>query len=142
MKILIIGRGKNGWYADGHERGNKCSSSGGSLENYLKEAEDGTCIYDAEDADYRTFADWVLKGPMLNTLLLPHEIDSFKDNDKKTLFGMLPALEGAFKGLAVIALTDLGSLDYVGLDVYLTGMRARVKGVKFGKVLNHKVVWE
>ena len=143
MNHIIIGRGKQGWHSDGLSNGNKCSSSGGTLENYLKEAEDGTIVYDAMEADDKAFIDWVFKGPMFNPTLAPHEIDSFeRDGNKKTLLGMLPALEGAFKGLAVMALADLRSFDFVGRDVYLTAFREKVPGVKFGKVVNHEVVWE
>jgi hypothetical protein len=142
MQHVLIGRGKCGWHSDGLSNGNKCSSSGGSLESYLREADDNTIVYDAYEADDSSFIDWVYKGPMFNPRLLPHEIDSFNGNDKRTLLGMLPSLEGAFKTLGVMALSDLRSLDFVGLDVYLTALRERVPGIKIGKVQNHAIVWE
>lgn len=141
MNHIIIGRGKQGWHSDGLSNGNKCSSSGGTLETYLKEAEDGTIVYDAMEAPDAAFIDWIFKGPMFSPTLAPHEVDSMGDA-KKTILGMLPALEGAFKGLAVMALSDLRSFDFVGKDVWVTAFKERVPGVKWGKVVNHEVVWE
>lgn len=142
MNHIMIGRGKCGWHSDGLSNGNKCSSSGGTLDKYLSEADDGTIVYDAMNAPIDAFTDWVYKGPMFNPKLAAHEIDSFDGKDKNTLLGMLPALKGDFKNLGIRALSDLRSFDFVGLDVYLTALRERVPGIKIGKVLNHAVVWE
>lgn len=141
-RILIIGRGKMGWHADGMSNsGNRCSSSGGSLDSYLTQAQDGTWIYDAEDANHCAFATWVISGPMLDPRLDPHEIDHFNSGDKKTLLGLLPGLGGDFRKLGVMALSDLSSFDFVGLDVYLAGLR-EIPGIKIGRVYNHQVEWE
>lgn len=142
MKHMLIGRGQNGWHSDGLSNGNKCSSSGGSLESYLKEADDGTPIYDAKDADIGDFIDWVYKGPMPNPSLDPDQIDSFRKGDQQTLLGMLPALGGAFKAIGVMALSEISSMDFVGINVYLQGLREKVRGVKIGKVQNHQIVWD
>jgi hypothetical protein len=141
-KFIIIGRGQAGWHADLIEDGNKCSSSGGSLEGYLEEAADGTPVYDAKDADGATFVSWVFKGPMIDVFLEPGQISKFGDTDKKTLLGMLPALKGGFDTLATMALAGISSLDYVAVDVYLAMLRETVPNVKFGVVQNKQVVWE
>lgn len=142
MEHVIIGRGKAGWHSDGLSNGNKCSSSGGTLESYLKEAKDGTIIYDADEAEIGSFVEWVMKGPILDVTMAAHEIDRFGADDKQTLLGMLPALKGGFAAVAAMALSDLRSFDKVGLDVYLTAMRERVVGIKIGKVINHQIVWD
>lgn len=142
MKHLIIGRGQAGWHSSGTSNGNKCSSSGGSLESYLGEADDGTIVYDAKDADIGAFVTWVFKGPMVDPTLAPHEISRMGDDEKKTLLGMLPALGGAFKALGAMAMQDVSSFDFVGTDVYLAMLREQVPGVKIGKVINHQIVWD
>ena len=139
-KFVIIGRGKCGWHSDFIEGGNKCSSSGGTLEGYLSEAGDGTPVYDASEADYDAFASWVFKGPMIDVFLEPGTINKFGDH--KALLGMLPGLKGGFDTLAVMALADISSLDYVAADVYLTMLREKVPNVRFGVVQDEQVVWE
>lgn len=141
MDHILIGRGKAGWHSTGLSHGNQCSSSGGSLEHYLAEAKDGTWIYDAEEAEDRAFVRWVIAGPMFNPLLKPEEISSFSSEDKKTLLGLLPGLGGAMQTLAVMTLGELSYLDYVGLEVYLAGLR-EIPGLKVGRVYNHQIVWE
>jgi hypothetical protein len=141
-KYVVIGRGKSSWHSDFIEGGNKSSSSGGTLEGYLKEASDGTPIYDAIESDYATFAKWIYSGPMIDVFLEPGQISKFNEQQTKTLLGMLPALKGGFDTLAVMALADISSLDYVAVDVYLTMLRERVSGVKFGTVQGGKVIWE
>jgi hypothetical protein len=138
----IIGRGRCGWHSDGiyDEEGNTVSSSGGTLEKYVAEARDGTPVYDASDADLNSFAKLVISGPILKVDLEPGTIQKF--GDKKAMLGMLPALEGGFKTLAVMCLSDLASMDYIATDVYLTMLREQVSGVRFGTVQGGKVVWE
>lgn len=140
MKHVIIGRGKYGWHSNGTSNGNKCSSSGGNLEYYLSEAENGTYIYDAMDADLESFTNFVYSGPMVDPTLEPGTVNKF--NDTKTLIGMLPGLEGGFRSLATLALGDITSLDYVAPDVYMCMLKEQVTGVKVGKVYDGKVVWE
>lgn len=142
----IIGRGQRGWHADGMHDGNKVSGSGGTLEGYCQEAEDGTIVYDAMDADVGAFVEWVVRGPMLDCSLPNDTIDRFGDH--KTLAHMLPALGGAYQTLGIMALTDkandkrLGSFDMLSLDLYVGLFKASVPGVKWGKVVGGNVMWD
>ena len=138
MEHKLIGRGKSGWHSCGFDRGNKCSSSGGSLEGYLSEAEDGTPIYDADEADFDAFSELVISGPMEDVSLPPGTISS--SGDDATLVRMLPGLQDGFATIAKLKLAGYTSLDYVATDVYL-GMLAKIPGMKIGKVVGHKVVW-
>lgn len=83
----LIGRGKNGWHADGihNEAGDTFSSSGGA------------------------FVKIVIGGPMVKVNLEPGTIKRFDDipSATKTLLGMLPGLQDGFKTLATMALADL-----------------------------------
>lgn len=142
MQHRLIGRGKNGWHSDGLSDGNNCSSSGGTLEGYLKEAEDGTPVYDAYEADMGSFVQFIMNSPIADPSLGPGEINKFDSKDKACLLGMLPGLEGSFKSLAVMTLADIGSMDLVAVDVYLTMLREKVPGVKIGQVQSGQVVWE
>jgi len=138
--LKVITRGKNGWYANGvSSRGHKFSSSGGTLEGYLKEAPDGTPVVDAEDADYATFAHFVIGGPILDCALPPQTIKRFQEQE--TLASMLPGLEGSFHNIGLAALAGVSSLDCVSLDIHLGLMRA-IPGVKIGKVQDGQVEWE
>ncbi len=142
MRHVLIGRGKNGWHADMVGDDSTASSSGGTLEGYLREAPDGTPIYDADQAEYGAFASMVVGGPMVDGRLGKGEIKRFSENDKRVLFGMLPALQGEFQTIGVLAMADISSLDYVSVDVYLQMLREKVPGVRFGHVYNHQAVWE
>jgi hypothetical protein len=139
-KYVVVGRGKAGWHASLISGGNVCSSSGGTLEHYLADAQDEVFIYDASDAKYETFASFVFKGPMLDITLAPDEIDSFGDH--KTLKSMLPGMSGGMETLGAMALTGLTSLDRVGINVYLKLLKSFVPKTKFGIVKNHKIVWD
>lgn len=144
-KIKMIGRGRNGWHASGiSSLGHKFSSSGGTLEGYLADAQDETPIYDAEEADYASFASFTISGPMCDTFLEPGQIKRFDDNSKTSLARMLPGLEGAFKTIGANALRNdliLGSFDFIATDLYLHLLKAKVPGVKIGRVRNHRIVW-
>lgn len=140
MLIKVIGRGKRGWHASGLSHGNKCSSSGGTLEGYLQEAEDGTPIYDADQAEMGAFAAFVINGPIDDPTLAPGEVKSF--GETKALARMAPALGGGFRAIAAGALAGITSLDMVATDVYLAMLKERVPGVRFGTVRNHVAVWE
>ena len=140
MQYTLIGRGKNGWHSDGLSDGNKCSSSGGTLEHYLAEAQDGTPIYDADEAEDSAFIDFIFRGPMVDPTLPSGQVSHFGEH--KALLGMLPGLKGGFASLGVMALADIASLDFVAVDVYVTMLRERVPGVKIGQVVNHQVEWE
>ena len=141
MDIKVIGRGWYGWHTDGLDNGNRCSSSGGSLENYLKEAKNGTPVYDASETG-NDFANFIVRGPMIDPCLPSGQISKFDAELKASLLGMLPGLEDGFQDLAVMAMADITSLDYVAIDVWLTMLRERVSGVKFGKIHNGQVEWE
>ena len=140
MNHLLIGRGMCGWHSNGLSDGNKCSSSGGTLEHYLNEAVDGTLIYDAKEADTRAFTSFVMSGPMVDPTLPAGQISRFGEH--KALLGMLPGLQGEFKTLGIMTLAEISSLDYVATDVFMTMLRELVPEVKVGKVVNHHIVWD
>lgn len=146
MQHKLIGRGQVDWHSDGVESGNKCSSSGGSLEGYLNEAEDGCLIYDADGADVGAFASFICSGPMADITLKLGEVKKF--GERATLARMLPGLGGAYRTIGVAALQavdqkeKLGSLDYVAVDIWLTMLKEKVSGVRFGKVISHAIVWD
>ena len=139
-KYLLIGRGKVGWHGEGLSGGNHFSSSGGSLQDYLSRAEDGTPIYDCEEADYEAFATLVCNGPTCKPSLPPGTIQKF--GDMKALAEMLPALGGAYKAIAATALVGISSLDHVATDVYFQLLRERVPGAKMGTIQQGKIVWD
>ena len=140
-QYVLIGRGKNGWHADGmYDKDSTFSSTGGTLDGYISEAPEGCPVYDCEESDYDAFAKLVIGGPMHQAGLPPGTIDSF--GKRKALLGMLPGLQDGFKTLATMALAGLSSLDFVATDVYLQLLRGQVPGVKIGKVVQGKIVWE
>lgn len=142
IQPIIIGRGKAGWHASGICNGNRCSSSGGTLEGYAKDAKTGTPVYDADKADTDAFTSLVISGPMVDPTLEPGTVKRFGEDEKRAMLGMLPGLGGAFATLATLAMADVSSLDYVATDVYLAMLRERVPGVRFGRVERGSVVWE
>jgi hypothetical protein len=123
----IIGRGKVGWHADAPN----VRSSGGDIEPrvwhvdgsrmapYQETAREGAPVYDAIDADYEAFARFVIRGPMVDCNLAPDEWDKLGHDDP------LPK-----------------SLDSVGVERYVNLLRARVPGVRFGRVHNGEIEWE
>jgi hypothetical protein len=138
-KYLLIGRGKNGWHAAGLSKWGEFSSSGGSLEDYLSRAEDGTNIYDCSEADYASFASIVFSGPMVKPSLPAGTIQKF--GDMQAMAKMLPALDGDFKSIAKFALAGLSSLDYIATDVFFALLKEKVPGAKVGTVQQGKIVW-
>jgi len=144
----IIGRGLAGWHAAGIEEGNRVSSTGGTLEDYVSEAEEGAPVYDAEDADVGAFVHFTMAGPMDDVTLPPGKVKLFKDRAK--LAAMLPALGGGFKTIGMMGLArepgegkyeGLGSIDSVATDVWLEMLRRHVPGVRFGHVGSGRVQW-
>lgn len=133
---MIIGRGHAGWHAKFIERGNEVSSSGGTLEDYLKIAKDGTPIYDAEEANNLEFIHWVFNGPMVTVRLKPNEIQHKSFDCNPTLLGLMPASKHVFKS------DQITSCTFVGTEVFMTLLREKVSGVKTGKVFAGKVVWD
>lgn len=143
----VIGRGHVGWHADGVTvDGNKVSGSGGSLEGYLAESDPGTLVYDALEANDIDFVAMVLAGPICDPTLKDSEVHRF--GEKAALAAMLPGLGGAFQVMGVLALledneTRIGSMDFVAPDLYMAMLKAKVKGIKLGKVNErHEVEWE
>ncbi len=145
----IVGRGLAGWHASGVEEGNRVSSSGGSLEEYVAEAVEGAPVYDAEDADAGAFVHFTMAGPMDDATLPPGKVKLFKEREK--LAAMLPALGGGFKTIGMMGLArepgegkyeGLGSIDSVATDVWIEMLRRHVSGVRFGMVSGGRVEWE
>lgn len=122
----VIGRGFNGWHAEGLG----ASSSGGALEYYLADATEGALVYDASEADYDAFSRFVITGPMLNLSLEPFETRPFDGHDSLILEA---------SGLKELA--ALGGLDYAGIGLYETLLR-QVPGLKVGWVNDGNVFWE
>ncbi len=140
----MIGRGMAGWHARGTDDGNQVSSSGGTLQDYLDESQDGVMIYDAEDADMSAFIDWTYKGPMAKVELAPGEVHRWLEE---------PAIETSLNAQGEYEQTELarflqegsyrlGAFDYVALDIYKELFKLKVPGVRFGKVVNHAIEWD
>jgi hypothetical protein len=150
MRIVLIGRGRCGWHAKsvgepdphGHRYTTTGSSDGGTLDTYVREAPEGTPVYDASECDYSAFSSFVISGPMVKTSLPPGQIDRFSQQDQTAMTHMLPALGGEFNTLAKMNLAGLSSFDYVAVDVYMTLLQDKVPGVKVSKVVQGKVEWE
>jgi hypothetical protein len=140
MKIALLGRGKRGWHASTVGENCEGSSSGGTLEGYLAECDDGVPVYDCDEADYSSFAALVCNGPMVKPSLPAGTIQKF--GDMKALAEMMPALGGGFKSIAATALAGLSSLDYIATDVYFALLKEKVPGAKTGTVQQGKIVWD
>jgi len=151
----IIGRGHIGWHSDGLTAdGNKVSSSGGDLKDYLAESDPGTLVYDAMEANDGDFVAMVYAGPIVDATLQPGQVHRF--TEKACLAAMLPGLGGAFQVMGIMALLEdndsashpkgenrIGSMDMVAPDLYMAMLKAKVKDIKLGKVNDqHEVVWE
>jgi hypothetical protein len=123
----IIGRGLAGWHSQGVHEGNSCSSSGGTLEGYLKDARDNTPIYDASDCNEDQFITFVFRGPLIDVRLEPGQI-------RKLFSGTTMTYQA---GGSVI-----DSSSYVAVDVFLDLLHQCVPGVRFGIVRNGKAIWD
>ena len=132
QKWKIIGRGKYGWHAEtGMSRG-----SGGTLEGYVKEAEPGSLVYDAMDADDEKFTHLVISGPMPNTDLGWDQVRRLPQEYRSAAASMLGpgGLSGDFAALAVACQDqEFSGLDYVGLGVFEALLR-QVPGMRIGRV--------
>ena len=148
----MIGRGFAGWHASGLDGGNRTSLSGYDMgdeppAHILKEAAEGALVYCAAHLeDDPTAGDavrsFVIGGPMVDVTLPAGTISAFGHH--QTLARMAPDLEGAFAGLARLALDGVGSLDSVSTDVYAALLREKVPGVRIGHVRlrPRRVEWE
>lgn len=120
----VIGRGFNGWHAQAIDM----SSSGGSLENYLKDAAEGALVYDAQDANYDAFVRHVIHGPMCDPALEPTQAKLSRDMwSANRITNADPA--GTFHGF-----------DYVGVGIFERLLR-KIPGMKVGNVVNREIVW-
>lgn len=143
--LKTLERGLNGWHGHGVERGCKISITfySNNLDYCLKRAEEGTIIIDKKDMPERALVDMVLKGPMYDPLLGDDEVKGFSEKEKKALTSMLPGFDRTYTTIALMGVLKkqgLGSLDYVGLDVWVSLWREA--GAKIGVVKNNKVEWE
>jgi hypothetical protein len=129
----VIGRGQASWHADagmvehgmvsgGGQYTTRESSNGGTLEGYAAEAVEGCLVYDAEGADADAFIDHVYKGPMV-------DVDLPAGCMRKALSDKVESFTGA------------SSIDHVALDVF-EGLLRKIPGIKFGRVVKGRVVWE
>jgi hypothetical protein len=136
-KWTCLGRGLAGWHASARD----CSSSGGTLEGYVENAEENALVYDADEADEGAFIKHVLSGPMLSHSLHPDADDKFTDADRKAAARMMPALGGGFKTLAALSQSESYSgLDRVGIGIY-ERLLLQIPGIKIGRVVTGRVVW-
>lgn len=142
-KWHYIGRGFNGWHAQGID----ISSSGGEYNGYLAEAIDGALIYDAAHLSdipeaAEAFAHMVISGPMLDPSLPSDGVNSFSSSDRRVALEMSPVLGGAFKTYALLAQYEkFSGLDCVGIGVF-EGLLCKIPGIKIGHVYNGEVVWK
>lgn len=131
----IIGRGINGWHANGIN----VSSSGGDLlpttwwvdkhivPGYAADAIDGAFVYDASELTgdaLDAFITAVVCGPMVNTSLDPEAWIAGFTNDE-------PADRTTYRGL-----------DYVGIARYERFMRESIPTARFGHIRNGICEWE
>ncbi len=128
--IRLIGRGQRGWHVSGKSAPNcSFSGSGGTIEGYLSEAPEGCPVYDASEADAASFISFVVSGPMVNHDLASGQVSRWMaPRETREDFGAVTE--------------DLTGLDYVAVDVYLALLRAKVPGVKIGKVSGVGIAWE
>lgn len=143
--LKTLERGLNGWHGHGVERGCKFSITfySNDLDYCLKRAEEGTIIIDKKDMPEDKLIDMVLKGPMYDPLLSKDEINTFSSKEKKVLGDMLPGLDRTFTTIALTSFLKkegLGSLDYVGLDIWVSLWREH--GARIGVYQNGNVEWE
>lgn len=134
MKWLVIGKGWRSWHAETFG----CKSSGGTLDQYLKEAEEKAFIYDASNSG-KEFAEFVISGPMLDLSLPTGIVKPF--GDSKQLEIMTPFLGGEFNTIAKLNKAGLCSLDYIAFNLWEHLLR-QIPNVKFGKVINQRIEWE
>lgn len=142
-KILLIGRGLNGWHAAGVTKsGSRFSSSGGTREGYARDADDGVLVYCADKADVNSFVEFIVKGPMVDPALPSDAVNPLSGEFRKTALHMIPMLEGGFRTLAILAQNErFSSLDLVGLGIY-EGLLRKVPGIRIGRIKSKEVVWE
>lgn len=136
----VIGRGLVGW----HAKSDGCSSSGGDLEGYVKEAVDGCLVYSAEEADREQFITSVIVGPMVKTSLPPNKVERFSVEDRECALDMVTVggLSGGFRTYALMAQSEMFSgLDYVGVGVF-EGLLRRIPGMRIGHYVEGEVIWE
>ena len=135
----IIGKGKRGW----HAQSAGCSSDGGTLEKYAKEAAENCLVYDAKDVEYSLFAQFICHGPMVGVDLPENTVDRFTAQDREAAKRMLPGLSGGFETLAKVAIEHESycGLDKVSLDVYEKMLR-KLPGMRIGHVIDGAVIWE
>ena len=128
----VIGRGKAGWHATGkYWQGNRwshCSVSGMvGPDDHAGEAE-GALVYDADAAPYDAFAHVVFSGPMADNTIPAGMVERAFGTWPRTFETYDPA-------------SPPRGLDSVAVDVYERILR-EVPGVRFGRVVSGKVVWE
>lgn len=120
----LIGRGKAGGHANGLTEENATSGSGATIEEYAKQAKNGTPVYDAMEADYDAFVSHVYRGPIVDPTLPAGTVGLFMGGSKP------------------YRTTDrIGSLDTVAVDVALWLLFRNVPGVRFGIVKSGAVQW-
>lgn len=135
-EYTLVGRGKVGWHGSGRwrlsdapgERWQSCSVSGMSRDPVvgpLGAEYEGAAVYDAMGADEDAFRSFVFKGPIVDASLPAGTIRTF----------MGPWDGAPFTG-------DARSFDSVPPDVYIGLLRAKVPGVRFGRIVAGRVEWD
>jgi hypothetical protein len=138
-KIVLIGRSQAGWHAaytwgGGGQTG---SSSGGSLEGYVKDrpagdensrggrTAEGAFVYDGKNLSYEDAAKIAICGPIPYPLV-PLGMAEYEHHYP-------PIYKHASE-------CKIGSMTYVAVDVYLDYYRRA--GARIGQVHNERVYWD
>lgn len=132
-KLHLIGRGLVSWFAEGLNEDNNCISSMGAAnaEEYISDAIPGALVYDASEVDPALYRVHVINRPLLDLRLQPNQFKEFLEWSYQPIQEHSPGSP----------LPDLHSLDYVGIGLYETLLRA-VPGIKIGRVFGDAISWE
>lgn len=150
----VIGLGQSGWHAETKNvRSSSYDPTDRQLHEYAASAIDGAQVYDASKADYGTFANFVISGPICQ-VGLKEECEFFSPKQREAALAMCGpgGLSGGYDTLVLLEATQaanpekrysgFGGFDYVSPRLYVSLLRKHVPGVRFGQVQGGKVVWE
>lgn len=135
----VIGRGLKGW----HAISSNGSYSGGTLEEYIKDAKEGAYIYDATEAYSEDFIKFVINGPICDPELPPGSNEQFRTDLLDSAKRMLPMMGGIWKSYLTKAINNPNyrGLDRVSPDVYI-GLLKSILGMKVGHIIGGEIIWD
>ena len=132
----VIGRGKAGWHASGRyawgdtpDRVSDCSSSGGTFDGYVTQAEPGALVYDADASPYDVFARLVISWPMVKHGLGAYQWESI---------GRCGEYYGPYD-LDAMKQAGIHGLTYIGIGIFEALLR-RVPNLRIGYVTDPGIV--